>query len=268
MDLVVLGHLALEYRAQQLLLGFGERHLDILLLLDQLVDHVAVHTHETRLLVLRLVPVDIVVVQLTVHQQHVVPLGLGRFEERVLLHGIVHIEEDDRLVLVGLVLLHLLQILRRREILALDVLPEHELLRLLGELLVGEDAVFDEYFQIVPLRLVVRAHGVEQLLQTVGDLAGDVARNLLHVGVALQVAPRHVERNVGRVDHAVQQRQVFRHDALDLIRHIHLIRIELNLVLLYLEVVVDLREIEDARQVERIVDIQVDREQRLVAQRV
>ena len=66
----------------------------------------------------------------------------------------------------------------------------------------------------------------------------------------------------------MQQRQVLRHDALDLIRHIDLVRIELDLVLLDLEVVVNLREVEDARQVERIVDIEVDREQRLVAHRV
>ena len=81
----------------------------------------------------------------------------------------------------------------------------------------------------------------------------------------MQVAARHVQRDVRRVDHAVQQRQILRHDALDLIRDIHLVRIELNPVLLNLEVVVDLREIEDARQVERVVDVQVNREQRLIA---
>ena len=263
--LFVLGHLALEYRAQQLLLRFGERHPDVVLLLDELVDHIAVHAHETRLLVFRLVPVDIVVVQLAVHQQHVVALAPGGFEERVFFHGVVHIEQHDGLVLVGLVLLYLLEILLGREILALDVLPEHEILRLLGELLVGEDAVLDKDLQVVPFRLVIRAHRVEQLLQPVCDLAGDVIRDLLHVGIALQVAPRHVQRNVRRVDHAVQQRQVFGHDAFDLVGHVDLVRIELYLVLLNLEVVVYLREIEDARQVERVVDVQVDREQRLVA---
>ena len=32
------------------LLRFGERHLELLFLLDQLVDHIAVHAHETLLL--------------------------------------------------------------------------------------------------------------------------------------------------------------------------------------------------------------------------
>jgi len=186
----------------------------------------------------------------------------------MLLLGIVHVEEHHLLVLVGLRLLHLFRVFLRSEVLALDVFPEHEVRGLLGELLVGQDAVLDEDLQVVPLRLVIGAQGVEQLLQPVGDLAGDVARNLLHVGVALQVAARDVERNVRRVDHAVQQRQVLRYDALDLIRHEHLVRVELDLVLLDFEVVVDLREVEYARQVERIVDVQVDREQRLVAHRV
>ena len=267
-DLLVPGHLALEDGCEQLLLRLGERHLHALLLLDQLVDHVAVHAHEAFVLVLRLVPVDIVVVELAVHPQHVVTLAFGRLEEGVLLLGIVHVEEHHLLVLVGLRLLHLFRVLLRGEVLALDVFPEHEVRGLLGELLVGQDAVLDEDLQVVPLRLVIGAQGVEQLLQPVGDLAGDVARNLLHVGVALQVAARDVERNVRRVDHAVQQRQVLRYDALDLIRHEHLVRVELDLVLLDFEVVVDLREVEYARQVERVVDVQVDREQRLVAHRV
>ena len=66
----------------------------------------------------------------------------------------------------------------------------------------------------------------------------------------------------------MQQRQVLRHNALDLVRHVNLVRIELYLVLLDFEIVADFREVEDARQVERVVDVQVNREQRLVAHRV
>ena len=61
----------------------------------------------------------------------------------------------------------------------------------------------------------------------------------------------------------MQQRQVLRYDALDLIRHEHLVRVELDLVLLDFEVVPNLREVEDTRQVERIIDIQMNREERL-----
>ncbi len=75
------------------------------------------------------------------------------------LDRIVDVEEYRRLVLVGLVLLNLFEVLLRREILVFGVFPQHEILGFLGELLVGQDAVLNENFQIVPLGLVVGAHG-------------------------------------------------------------------------------------------------------------
>ena len=207
-------------------------------------------------------------VKLAVHLQDVVALRPCGLDERILAYGIVDVEYYQIAVLVGLLLTDGLGKLFAGKILAVDRLPEHESLRLLGELLVGQYAVLDEYFQIVPLLLVVGTHRREELLQAVGHLARDVARNLLHVGVALQIASRDVERNVGRVDHAVQQRQVFGYYSVDLIGNEDLIRVELDLVLLYLKVVVYLREIEYAREVERIVDVQMYVEQRIVAQGV
>ncbi len=183
----------------------------------------------------------------------------------MLLNGIVHIEQDDIAVLVGLVVLDDVDILFGREVLVVGGLQQHEILRLLGEFLVGEDAVLNEDLQIVPLLLVIGTHGGEQLLQTVGHLAGYVARDLFDVGVALQVAARHVERDVGRIDHAVQQRQIFGYYAVDLVGDEDLVAVKLYLVLLNLEIVVYLGEIEYSRQVERIVDVHVDVEQRIVA---
>ena len=263
MDLLVLGHLAFEYGTHDLLLGLAQGHLERFVFLDELVDHVAVHAHEAGVLVFRLVPIDIVVVELSVHNQHVIAFGLGRFEERIFLYGIVHIEENDRTVLVGLVTFDDLLVLFGGEILALGRLPQHETLCLLGELFVGDNAVFDEDLQIVPFLFVVRTHRREELLQAIGHLAGDVVRNLLDIRIALQVAARYVQRNIRRVDHAVQQGEVFRYDPLDLVGHIHLIGVELDLVFLNFEVVPNLREVEDTRQVERIVDIQMNREERL-----
>ena len=66
----------------------------------------------------------------------------------------------------------------------------------------------------------------------------------------------------------MQQRQELGHDAFDRIGHEHLVRIELDLVLLYLEVVPYLREIENACQIERIVDVQVNIEQRVFGHRI
>ena len=95
----------------------------------------------------------------------------------MLLNGIVHIEQDDIAVLVGLVVLDDVDILFGREVLVVGGLQQHEILRLLGEFLVGEDAVLNEDLQIVPLLLVIGTHGGEQLLQTVGHLAGYVRRD-------------------------------------------------------------------------------------------
>ena len=48
--------------------------------------------------------VDIVGVQLAVHQKHIVALVLGRLDEGVLLVGVGGVKVNDLLVLVGLVL--------------------------------------------------------------------------------------------------------------------------------------------------------------------
>ena len=142
-------------------------------------------------------------IELAIHLKDVVALSLGSLNKGVLTLNIVNIEGDSEAILIGLRLLNLLDILRGGVIFTLDALEEHEVSGLLGELLVGEDAVLDEDFEVVPLLLVVLAHGIKELLKAVGNLAGDVARNLLHIGVALQVATRHIEWDVGRVDDAM-----------------------------------------------------------------
>ena len=117
----------------------------------------------------------------------------------------------------------MLHILLRGVVFALDRLPEHKVLRLLGKLLIGKYTILDKYLEVVPLALVVGAQGVEELLEAVGNLACDVARYLLDIRVALKVATRHIERDVGRVDNTVQQHQVLRHDARNLIGNKYLI---------------------------------------------
>ena len=59
-----------------------------------------------------------------------------------------------------------------------------------------------------------------------------------------------------------------RDNVLDRVCHEHLVAVELDLVALDLYVVLDLREVEDTCEVERIVHIEVDVEQRLLCHRV
>ena len=122
----------------------------------------------------------------------------------------------------------------------------------------------DKEFQVVPLGLEVLAVGLEDGLQAVRHLLGDIRRNLLHVGIALQVAAAHVQRNVGRVDHAVEQGEEVGHDVLHLVRHEHLVAVELDLVAVDVNVVLDAREIKHTREVERIVHVEVDPEKGFV----
>ena len=66
----------------------------------------------------------------------------------------------------------------------------------------------------------------------------------------------------------MQQREELRNDALDAVGNINLIAIELNLVLLKVEVALNLREVEHSGEVERIVYVKVNPEQRIVGHRV
>ena len=161
---------------------------------------------------------------------------------RVLVGGV---EINLRIVLVGLVRLDERFVLVQRKVFTLNIFQQDKTLCALVEFLVGQNSVLDEKFQIVPLALELRAVGFEDFLQTVGHFFGDVARNLLHVRIGLQIATRHVQRDVGRVDDAVQKCQKFRHNALDTVGHKHLIAVELDFVLLNLDVVLDFRKVQN-----------------------
>ena len=66
----------------------------------------------------------------------------------------------------------------------------------------------------------------------------------------------------------MKQGQEVRHDAFYRVGHIYLIAIQLNLVALQVDVALDFREVEHTGQVERIVHVQVNPEQRFVGHRI
>ena len=199
-----------------------------------------------------------------VKQQHIVALGLGLLAWGILLLHVCGVQVHQRAVLVLLQGLDLLFVFVDGEIVALGVFQQHELFGTLEEFLVGEHAVLHEGPDVVPFLLEIGAVVLEHLLQLVRHLFGDVGGNLLHVGIALQVAAAHVQRNVRRVDDAVQQHQELGHYTLHVVGDEDLVAVELDLVLLHLDALLGLREIEDAGQLERVFDVDVDVEQRLV----
>ena len=268
---VGLAHLrqpAAEDLLQRLTLIVGEAHRGGVGLEDKAVDRVAIHADEARLLDLLLQLSDGVDVELSVHDEDVVAAILGRLDVAVLLVRVGGVEVDDAAFLIGLLGGDQLAILLEGVIGAVDVLEQGKLRGAVVELLVAEHAVLDEELQAVPLLFEGLAVVLEDLLQAIGHLLGDVRGDLLHVLVALQVGAGDVERDVGRVEHAVQQGEELGYDALHGVGDEHLVAVEPDLVALQIHVAFDAREVEDTGQVEGIIHVEVDPEERLVGHRV
>ena len=132
------------------------------------------------------------------------------------------------------------------------------------ELGVADAAVLDEGMDIVPVGLVLFALGVHQAVELVRHLLGDVGGELSDIPVVLQEAAADVQRQIGAIQHAAQQQQELRDDLLDVIGHEHLAVEQLDLPLLTAEILADTGEVQDALEVEGIVHVQVNPEQRLL----
>ena len=203
-------------------------------------------------------------VQFAVHQQHVIPLRFRALDIGVVRVGVVGIEQNEVAVLVRLRLFHLLFVLLEGGVFAVEVLQKRKIFRFLVEFLVGQHAELDKHLDVVPFLGKLLLVRLVEFHQFVGYFLGDIAADFLDVIVALEVTAADIQRYIRAVYHAVQQRQVLRHDILHLVGHIDLIAIELNLVAVHVHVALDAREIEDSGQVERVVHIQMDMEERLL----
>ncbi len=135
-----------------------------------------------------------------------------------------------------------------------------ELFRFFQELIVRHHPVLDEQAKAFPFLLELLSFFVEDLFQFVGYFLCDVVVDLLYVRVALQITSAYIERDIRAIDDAVQQHQKFRNDVFYLVGNKNLVAVQLDLVLLNLVALFDLREIKDAREVEGIVHIQMDPE--------
>ena len=91
MYLLIGGQLALEYGAHNILLLRAKRHCLTLLLADEVINNIGIDTLEAYLLILRLEVLDIVAVELTIHLQNIVALGLGSLHKAILCNNIIDI---------------------------------------------------------------------------------------------------------------------------------------------------------------------------------
>ena len=199
------------------------------------------------------------VVNQRVHHHDVLALGcehLNHLRLTLLVAGVVH----QRLVALAVALFVFL----RRQELTRGRAVDNGFLYAAEELLVADAAVLDERMNVLPVFLVILALRVELAHQAIRHLAGDVIAHLAHVAIVLQERTGHVQRQVRAVDHALEQHQELRNDLLDVVRHEHLVVIQLDHALAGRELVLQLREVQNALQVERELRVQVNPEQRVV----
>ena len=95
-------------------------------------------------------------------------------------------------------------------------------------------------------------------MQLFGHLASDVACDLFDVLIALQITARNVEGNIRRINYTVQQCQELRYNLFHLIRHIHLVGVQLNLVALHVKTTTHLRKVEYSGKIEGVVNVEVN----------
>ena len=266
--MLALFQLRLEHRGEIGLLFRSELVLRGIILRDQPLDDIRVDPGKPGIFQLHFHMVHEVDVELTVEKQNIIPFGPGRLYITVLLVLIGGIQVNQCFILIGLLRFYQLLVLLEGKIFSVCILQQGKLRCTLIELLLGDHSIVDEQLQVVPLLLELRPVILKDLLKLISHLLHDMRRYLLHIGIALQVAPRYVQRYIGRVEHTMQQGQELGYDILHRIGNEHLVGVKLNLVSLHLNIVADLRKIEDPCKVERVIHVQVNIEQRLIGHRV
>ena len=201
-------------------------------------------------------------IQLTIQHHYVITLLFCSLDVGVLLHLVGGVEIDQITIHVGLLAFYQCAVLIKRIVAVVDVAEEEELLRRFEELLVGQHAIFDEDLDVIPFPFISLAIFFEHLVKLLCHLLRDIARDLLHLLVGLQITAAYIQRYVGRIDNSLHDGHELRHYTLHLVGDEHLIAIQLDAILLDVDVVVDLRKVEDTRQIEGIVHIQMNPEHR------
>ena len=181
-------YLGVEQRLGHFLLLGRELRLVVILLADEVVEHVAVDAHKAHLFLLLFQHPHKGHVELAVHQQHVIALVGSRLDVGILCLLVGSIQADEVALLVGLLALDELAVVLNLEVLAVAVLEQGELEARLTELLVAQHAVLDEDLDVVPLLLELVGLVLGDFLEAGSHLLGDVVRNLFYRTVALQVA--------------------------------------------------------------------------------
>ena len=204
LNLVEFGQGVLEGLSQCLLVVLWQFLLFLVVLHNEFIYHVGIYTGESAAtFFLLLASCELLLeevahgwVELTIHQEHIVALGIGGINVTVLVVLVVGIEVDQVAVLVCLFALDECLVFLEGVHLAFRILQQGKCLSLIVEVALGEHSIVDENLDVIPFLLKLLAVALEDGGQAVAHLLGDVCGNLLHVGIALQVTAAHVQRNV------------------------------------------------------------------------
>ena len=199
-------------------------------------------------------------VELSIHHQHIVALIDSGFNVGVLRLFVGGIEVNEIAIFVGLLCFNELFIVIEFEELSFSVAHEGKLHGLFAEFFIAEHAIFNKHLNIVPFLFKFLSILLGNFFQSSSHLFGDIGRDFLHIAVGLQIATRHIERDVGRIDYTLQKHHKIGHHAFHAIGNKHLIAVELNAVFANIEIVFDFREIENTGECEGEIHIEVNPE--------
>ena len=103
---------------------------------------------------------------------------------------------------------------------------------LLPEFVIRHHAIFHKQAKALPFFLESITIIIKNLFQFIGYFLGDMAIDLPYVWISLQVTPANIQRNIRRIDHALQQHQKFRNDVFYFICYKDLVTVELYFIFL------------------------------------
>ncbi len=141
---------------------------------------------------------------------------------------------------------------------------DHLVLHLVVELVLAHHAVLDEGVDVFPYRLKGFAIFLRQLDHLGGNPTTDDLTDLAYLGLVLQITARNIERQVRRIETALQRRKELRDQLRGVVGDEHLIAEQLDVALGDIELVGQAREIDNPFEVEGKIDVEMNPEQRIL----
>ena len=207
-------------------------------------------------------------VKLSIHQQYVIALILGRLNIAVLLIFIVGIQINQVTILVSLIVFYQSLILFKSIMFVISIGKKGKIFCSIIEILLSEHSIINKDFQIIPFLLKLFTIVLEYRLQAIGYFLCNVCRNFLHIRITLQIGTRNIQWNIRRIKYSMQQSQKVWNNALYGVRYIHLIAIELYFVFVQLYVALYFWKVQYTCKMERVIHIQMYPKQRFIGHRI